>query len=68
MTCQESRLSQAEVVALRFYTTFAYCYMNAPLRDDERFSKGDPCPLPVTTYFAVEGIKKLRALKVDTQR
>jgi hypothetical protein len=55
------------VVALRFYTTFAYYYMNAPLRDDERFAKGDPCPLPVTTYFAMEGIKKLRALKVDTQ-
>ncbi len=56
------------MVALRFYTTLAYRYMNVPLRDDERFAKGDQCPLPVSSYFAVEGIKKLRALNVKIKR
>ena len=35
--------------------------MNVPLRDDGRHEDERPCPLAVTTYFAVEGIKKLRA-------
>ena len=35
-----------------------------PLRDDERYLRGEPCLLPVTTYFAWGGIKKLQALHV----
>jgi hypothetical protein len=61
---QEARMTEAEVVAVRLYTTFAYVYINDPLRDGDRCSRGDACPLPVTTYFAVEGIKKMRALNV----
>ena len=38
--------------------------MNIPLRDDERYADERPCPLAVVTYFAVEGIKKLRALNL----
>ncbi len=55
-------------MALRFYTTFAYRYMNEPLRNDARCANDQPCPLPVATYFAVEGIKKLRALRVTAER
>ena len=65
---QEARLRKEEVVALRFYTTFAYCFMNEPLRDEDRFEAGQPCPLPVTTHHAVEGIKKLRALHVKYKK
>ena len=51
----EARLNKAHVVALRLYTTHAFQYINTPLR------KGEVCPLPVTTYFAYEAIKRLRA-------
>jgi hypothetical protein len=40
--------------------------MNDPLRDDERYRRREPCPLPVTTYFAQTGIKKLRALHAES--
>ena len=59
-------LSMAEVVAMRLYTTIAFLFMNGPLRDDGRHERGEPCPLPVTTYFAWNGIKKLRALHVGS--
>ena len=42
------------MVALRAYTTLIYKLMNNPLRDDARYGRGDPCPLPVLTYFAVQ--------------
>ena len=38
--------------------------MNDPLRDHDRNLTDVPCPLPVCTYFAVDGIKKLRTLNV----
>ena len=63
---QQAKLSEAEVVAMRLYTTIAYQFMNNPLRDDERYNRGEPCPLPVTTYFAWNGIKKLRSLHVES--
>lgn len=63
---QRAGLSEAEVVALRIYTTFVYKYMNNPLRDDARYAKEKPCSLPVTTYFAVQGIKKLRGLRAES--
>ena len=59
-------LSRAELVAMRLYTTIAFLFMNGPLRDDGRHGRGEPCPLPVTTYFAWNGIKKLRALHVES--
>jgi hypothetical protein len=58
---QQAHLKEPEVVALRLYTTSAFRFMNDPLRDDKRHQDGRVCPLPVTTYFAVEGIKKLRS-------
>ena len=58
-------LTDAEVGALRTYSTHLYRFMNNPLRDDERYLEGRACPLPVTTHFAVQGIKKLRALHAE---
>jgi len=55
-------LKEEEVVAMRLYTTVAYSFMNNPLRDSERSARGEPCLLPVATYFAEQGIKKLRKL------
>ena len=57
-----AKLSEAEVVAMRLYTTIAYLFMNGPLRDDTRYQQQQPCLLPVTTHFASEGVRKLRAL------
>jgi hypothetical protein len=57
----KASLNKAELVAMRLYTTMAYIFMNGPLRDESRYRQGQPCPLPVTTYFATNGIKKLRA-------
>jgi hypothetical protein len=61
---QEARLTPKQVQSLRIYTTFAYKYMNNPLRDEERYQNGEAVPLPVVTHFAVEAIKKLRARKI----
>ena len=55
-----------QVASLRLYTTAVYQHMNEPLRDDNRYQKGKACPLPVLTHYAVQGIKKLRALHVDS--
>jgi hypothetical protein len=61
-----ANLSEAELVALRLYTTIAFLFMNWPLRDDERYASGRPCPLAVTTHFALCGIKKLRAVHLKS--
>lgn len=57
-----------QVAALRLYTTDAYRFMNGPLRDDDRYRRGEACPLPVTTHFAVQGIKKLRVHHVSSEK
>jgi hypothetical protein len=59
---KQANLSKAELVAMRLYTTVAYRFMNPPLRDEERYQRGEPCPLPVTTFFACNGIRKARQL------
>lgn len=61
----EAGLKKAGVLALRLYTTPLFKYFNGPLRDDQRHSERKPCPLPVTTHFAVDGIRKLRALNLE---
>ena len=63
---QAAHLDEAEVVAMRLYTTAAFAFMNKPLRDDERYWRSDECPLPVATHFAKSGIKKLRSLHVGS--
>ena len=62
-----ANLTLAQLAALRLYTTKVYQHMNDPLRDSARYCQGNPCPLAATTWFASEGIKKLRALSVDLQ-
>ena len=62
-----ANLTLAQVAALRLYTTIVYQLMNDPLRDNARYSQGNPCPLAATTFFASAGIKKLRALSVNLQ-
>jgi hypothetical protein len=60
-------LQEAEVVALRLYTTSAFKQINGPLRDQERISSGKPHPLPVTVSLITRGIKKLRAINADSE-
>jgi hypothetical protein len=57
-----AELTEAEVVALRLYTTSAFQQINNPLRDQERISRGDAHPLPVTVMLIAKAIKKLRAI------
>jgi hypothetical protein len=64
---QEAGLSEAEVYALRVYTTLAYQHINNPLRDDARYVRHEPVPLPVLTHFAASAIKKLRSVRARMQ-
>jgi len=60
---QDAGLSDAHVFSLRTYSTLVYKYMNAPLRDDNRYDKREKVPLPSLTYYADEGIRKSRAVR-----
>mmetsp|Transcript_17093 Transcript_17093/g.41162 ORF Transcript_17093/g.41162 Transcript_17093/m.41162 type:complete len:536 (-) Transcript_17093:134-1741(-) len=66
-SAKRAGLSKGEVMALRLYTTSAYRYMNNPLRDEKRKKGNQPCPLPIATSYATEGIKKLRALTAPSE-
>jgi hypothetical protein len=57
-----AELKEAEVVALRLYTSPVFEAINAPLRDHDRINRGIPHPLPVTVNMISKGIKKLRAV------
>jgi hypothetical protein len=58
----DAELTKAHVVALRFYTTTAFKYLNSPLRSTGVFyDQKKPHPLPKTMAYMSEGIKKLRA-------
>jgi hypothetical protein len=63
---QEAGLLAAETHSLRIYTTFAYKSMNNPLRDDSRYARREPVPLPVVSQFAADAIKKLRGLRAES--
>ncbi len=58
-------LTEAEVVSLRLYTTSAFQQINNPMRDQERISRGEAHPLPVTVMHIAKGIKKLRAFEAN---
>ena len=53
-------LSEAEVLALRLYSTAAYKTINVPLRDRARTAEH---PLPVTVYLLHGALRKLRAVR-----
>jgi hypothetical protein len=57
-----AKLEEAEVVALRLFTTSAFRHINNPLRDQARISSGEPHPLPVTVMLIIRGIRKLRVI------
>ena len=54
-------LEPAHVVALRLYTTAAFRSLNEPLRDLERFGRGEAHKLPVTITLLDQAIRQLRA-------
>ena len=55
-----AQLSEAHVVALRWYTTESYRAINGPLRDAEH---AGPHPFAATLAFIAQAIGKLRALE-----
>jgi hypothetical protein len=59
---READLSEAEVAALRIYTSHAFGAFNEPLRDTERAQEDRPHPLPVLTTLLDNAVKKLRAV------
>ena len=58
----EAQLTDAELVALRLYTSHSFNALNIPMRDSGR--KG-PHPLPGVMTNIQRGLKKLRALGSD---
>ena len=63
-TAVEAELSEGNVVALRYYTTHAFKYLNNPLRrTTEYYDAHRPHPLPVTVAYISQGLKKLRAVQ-----
>ena len=61
---RDAGLLPEEVQSLRIYTTFAYKYINNPLRDDNRYARHEQVPLPVVSHLAADAIKKLRGQRV----
>jgi hypothetical protein len=55
-------LTDAEVAAVRLYSTAAFHSINSPLRDLERHRAGRPHPLAVTVSFLQDAVKKLRSV------
>jgi hypothetical protein len=63
-------LDEAEVVALRLYTTSAYVHINNPLRNASGSNQADMGivhPLAATVLLIDSGIKKLRGLNPEDQ-
>jgi hypothetical protein len=64
---QRAKLSDKEVFALRLYTTPAFRHINNPLRDDNRYARSAPVPLPAASVWAASAILKLRALRTHEE-
>ncbi|KAL3923801.1 MAG: hypothetical protein SGPRY_004112, partial [Prymnesium sp.] len=64
----EANLDAAHVVALRFYTSHAFKYLNGPLRSEYFGHERSPHPLPITLTYISEGIKRLRAVRSIQQK
>ena len=54
-------LTEAEVFALRYYTTWGFVGINMPLRDQNRRQRKEPHKLAVLVFILAGAIKKLRA-------
>lgn len=59
----EAKLTRAQVLCLRFYTSNSFACINNALRDIDR---EDEHPLPATSTCIANGSKKLRAVGADT--
>ena len=59
---REAALEEPHVLALRLYTTAAFLALTAPLRDVERYERGEAHPMPVTVAFLAEAVRRLRAV------
>jgi len=64
-SAQLANLTEAHVVALRLYTTQAFKSINNPLRDRERFARGEAHPLPATVALLRDALGKLRAVEAE---
>ena len=62
-----AKLELTHVAALRIYTTAAFLFINAPLRDLERKARGESHALPLTTMLIAEAISKLRAVGAKSE-
>mmetsp|Transcript_34205 Transcript_34205/g.89960 ORF Transcript_34205/g.89960 Transcript_34205/m.89960 type:complete len:515 (+) Transcript_34205:114-1658(+) len=60
-------LEEAEVAALRIYTTSAYKSINDPLRNYDRYKRKERHPLALTVTLITNGVKKLRAVGAKSQ-
>lgn len=61
------QLTEAEVFALRFYTTAGFKGINWPLRDQNRRSEKQPHRLAVLVFVLAGAIKKLRAWAANAE-
>ena len=50
-SARAANLTEVHVAALRLYSTDAFRAINAPLRDQERFGRHEPHPLPLTVAW-----------------
>jgi hypothetical protein len=62
LQAKASRLKEAELVALRFYTSHSFNALNVPMRD---FDRQGPHPLPAIMMNIQTALKKLRALGAE---
>ena len=57
---KECKLTKAEVIALRFYTTSGFKTINNALRDRDRLQRGETHPLPIMVWLLQNAVKKMR--------
>ena len=56
---KKAKLNEADVAALRIYTSAVFKYINGPLRNSE----GKPHPLPITVLLISRALKKLKRVE-----
>lgn len=63
-SAKAAKLTEAEVAAIRLYSTAAFRSINNPLRDQERSERGEAHPLPATVTLIRDGLKKMRVVEL----
>ena len=67
-SARAANLTEVHVAALRLYSTDAFRAINAPLRDQERFGRHEPHPLPLTVAWIRDALSKLRKIEAQSAR